>query len=104
MAKVPRFIGPMATRAGPGRPGVDRGRPGRFRVPPEDRAGSGPSKSTHVPLFVRSCRVHRVVAFLPVFHRHVVDRLSDVVHDLLARRVRVVCDHRVRRSHRARIS
>ena len=36
MAKVPRFIGPMATRAGPGRPGVDRGRPGRFRGPPED--------------------------------------------------------------------
>ena len=36
VAKVPRFIGPMATRAGPGRPGVDRGRPGRFRGPPED--------------------------------------------------------------------
>ena len=53
------------------------------------RAGAGPSKSTHVPPFVRSCRVHRVVAFLPVFHRHVVDRLSAVVHDLLARRVRL---------------
>ena len=36
VAKVPRFLGPMATRAGPGRPGVARGRPGRFRGPPED--------------------------------------------------------------------
>ena len=36
VAKVPRSIGPMATRAGPGRPGVDRDRPGRFRGPPED--------------------------------------------------------------------
>ena len=32
VAKVPRFLGPFATRAGPGRPGVDRGRPGRFRA------------------------------------------------------------------------
>ena len=34
-AKVTRFLGPMATQSGSGRPGAAGGRPGIFRCPAE---------------------------------------------------------------------